>query len=50
MLNRLVRWWPGEESTIEADPRHVEILIECMVVQNDMSLKVTREKVAGSAG
>ena len=48
VLNRLVRWWPGEGVTIEADPRHVEILIESVEVQNEKTLKITGEKDAGN--
>ena len=49
VLNRLVKWWPGEGVTIEADPRHVEILIESVEVQNEKALKITGEKDTGDA-
>ena len=48
VLNRLVRWQPGEGVTIEADPRHVEILIDSTEVQNERTLTVTGERDAGN--
>ena len=46
--NRVVRWRPGKGITIEADPRHSEILIESVEAQSGKALKITAEKIAGN--
>ena len=44
ILNRIVRWHPGEGVTIEADPRRVEIAIVDTGVSNAKTLSSTGEK------
>ena len=51
-MNRIVRWRPGQGVTIEADPRHVEILVDSTGVKDERPLttngsKDDREKEAG---
>ena len=52
ILNRIVRWRPGEGVTIEADPRHLEILVDSTGVKDERPLttngsKDDQEKEAG---
>ena len=44
ILNRIVRWHPGEGATIEADPRHVEIAIKDAGASGSKTLSSTGEK------
>ena len=44
VLNRLVRWHSGIGVTVEADLRHVEILLEDTGAKHDKILTVTGEK------
>ena len=44
----MVRWRPRKGITVEADPRHVEILIEGVEVQSLKALKIAVEKVAAT--
>ena len=52
ILNRIVRWRPGEGVTIEADPRHLDILVDSTGVKDERLLptngsKNDQEKEAG---
>ena len=44
VLNRLVRWHAGVGITVEADPRHVEVLLEETGAKDDKELSITGEK------
>ncbi len=44
ILNKIVRWHPGRGVTVEADPRHVEILIKETGVENARTLSSTGNK------
>ena len=44
ILNRIVRWRPGEGVTIEADPGHLEILVDSTGVKDERPLTTNGSK------
>lgn len=46
VLNRLIRWCPGIGLSLEADPRHVRVMVKEMGCESTLPLKVPAARAA----